>query len=102
MADADIQESDRIVRAWEATAKPGDLPPLHVHAHALKLHEHLRAHGADNSQPQLSAVDRFKRMPRSDAPQQHPAWDGTLVGNSVPHSERAADKFRRQRLARGT
>jgi hypothetical protein len=70
----DIAESDRIVRAWSATAKPGDLPPLEVHAHALKIHNHLRTHGASQPPRVQSAIDRFKLMPRSDSPPVMPAW----------------------------
>jgi hypothetical protein len=78
MADSlpppDIQESARVVRAWETTAKPGDLPPLDVHAHALKIQGHLRAQS--NAQPQRveSAADKFKRLPRSDTPAPAEPW----------------------------
>jgi hypothetical protein len=70
----DIQESARIFREWEATAKPGDLPPLDVHAHALKVQEHLRAHGASQPQRVESAIDKFKRTVREDSPPSMPAW----------------------------
>jgi hypothetical protein len=74
MANDDLQESDRIVRAWEATAKPGDLPPLEVHAHALKIQSHLRAQGASQPQRVESAAERFKRLPRSDTPAPAEPW----------------------------
>jgi hypothetical protein len=74
MADTNIQESARIVRAWEATAKPGDLPSLDVHAHALKIQEYRRAQGVGNSPPRVDAFDKFQRLERLDSPPQMPAW----------------------------
>jgi MoxR-like ATPase len=103
MADTDpppdIQESARIFRAW-TDANPGEIPPADVHAHALKVQNYLRTQGAANSQPQRveSAIERFKRLVREDAPPAMPAWDPALAGNSQSQSvERAVDRFRRAR-----
>jgi hypothetical protein len=51
--------------------------------------------------PHISAIDRFKQTVRQDDPPEMPAWsrDRALAGNQSQPSERAADKFRRQRLA---
>jgi hypothetical protein len=94
----DIQADVAKVRAWEANAKPGELPSIEVHAAALRIQNHLAAQGA--GQRVESAIDRFMRTVRQDSPAQMSAYDRALVGNSQPPpGERAADRFKRLRLA---
>jgi uncharacterized ParB-like nuclease family protein len=94
----EIQIAVANVRAWEATAKPGELPPMDVHAAAIKIQNYRAAHG--DGQPRERAVDKFIRTIRSDSPPQMPAWDPALAGNSQSQpAERAADRFKRLRLA---
>jgi hypothetical protein len=89
-----------LVLAWEQSAKPGQLPPMDVHAAALKIESYRAAHG--DGPPRERAIDKFMRTIRSDTPPQMPAWDAALAGNPQPQpGERAADRFRRQRLAQG-
>jgi hypothetical protein len=95
----DIAADVATVRAWETTAKPGELPPIDVHAAALRIQNHLAPRGAGPPRVE-SAIDKFKRTVREDTPPMHPNWDPALAGNSQPKpGERAVDKFRRQRLA---
>ncbi|MFY9771035.1 MAG: hypothetical protein WBG18_19445 [Xanthobacteraceae bacterium] len=96
----DIQESVRIFRAWAEANPNGDIAPADVHAHALKIQNYRRTQGDLKSQRVESAIDRFKRLERSDSPPSMPAWSRELAGNSQPQpGERAANKFKRQRLA---
>jgi len=92
----DIAADVAKVRAWEATAKTGELPPIDVHAAALRIKNHLAAQGA--GPPRERAVDKFMRTIRQDSPPVMPSWQAP-AGNQSQPVERAADRYRRQRLA---
>lgn len=94
----DIQESFRRVQAWEQTAKPGDLPPIEIHAHALKVQEHLRSHSSSEQHPRVDAFQKFRQTVRSDDPPQMPPWSAASVtpGLDLP----AAERFMAQRRDR--
>jgi len=92
----EIQIEFAKVRAWEATAKPGDLPSIEVHAAALRIQNYRAAHG--DGQPRERAVDKFMRTIRQDSPPVMPSWQAP-AGNQSQPVERAADRYRRQRLA---
>ena len=81
MADnipAEIVVAIAKVSAWESRPpKPGELPPLDVHAAALQIESYRAAQGA--GQQVERAVDRFKRMVRQDTPPEMPAWDPALA-----------------------
>jgi hypothetical protein len=93
----EIQIEFAKVHAWEATAKPGELPPMDVHAAAIKIQNYRAAHGA--GQPVERAIDKFKRTVRADDPPKMPPWNSALAGNQSQSVERAAERFRRLRLA---
>jgi hypothetical protein len=93
----EIQVAFALVLAWEQTAKAGELPPMDVHAAALKIASYRAAHG--DGQPRESAVDRFMRTARGDSPKEMPPWDAALIGDQAQPGERASDRFRRLRLA---
>lgn len=90
-----------LVLAWVEFAPPGAMPPPHVAAAQQRCQGWLDAQKSASAVPREEpAIERFKRLVRQDSPAQMPAWDPALAGNSQSQSvERAADRFRRLRLA---
>jgi hypothetical protein len=65
-----------LVQQFCDNAKPGEIPTVAVQAAQARCARWLdeSRKPATAQQPQLSAVDRFKAMPRSDTPPTMPAW----------------------------
>jgi hypothetical protein len=78
----------------------GNLPPPDVQQAAAKVQSWLDRQQQAPQPQRVDAFDKFQRLERSDSPPPMPAWSRELAGNSQPQpGERAADKFKRQRLA---
>jgi len=87
------------VQTWLDNAKPGEMPPDNVRAAHARCQQWFDAQKPSSPAPRVeSAIDKFKRTIRQDSPPVMPSWQAP-AGNQSQAVERAADRFKRLRLA---
>jgi hypothetical protein len=90
-----------LVQAFIDNARPGELPNAGVVAAQQRCQQWLDAQKpapAQHLQQQPIGYERFKQTVSQDQPPEMPAWDREKAFADSTPSQRAADKFKRQRL----